>query len=371
MGAYLDILLYNVVAFLGVLTVIVAVHEAGHFFVARWCRVRVLTFSIGFGPELFGWTGREGTRYKVSLLPLGGYVRMAGGLMPGTEEAAEQGAFPAAPVWRRALIILAGPFANFLFAFIVLFGMVLAFGSSTRPAEIAAFSDGSAAAETALLEGDIITAVNGRATETFNDVARIMALHTGGPVTVEATREGLSAPLTVTINPTETTIESASGPVRVFRLGIIATDTVETRTYGPVGAAGQALASQAQIASLVFQGMGQVITGRRPVSELEGPVGMSKHVAEATRSSVWQILQLMIFLNMIIGLMNLLPVPVLDGGHLVFLAFEAIFRRPLPARVMEVALLIGLGLILTQFVFVTFQDLVPNRTAIPGWLPRF
>ena len=116
MGSIVDILLYNVVAFLAVLTVIVAVHEAGHFIVARLCRVRVITFSIGFGPELFGWNGRNGTRYKVSLLPLGGYVRMAGGLMPDGPEAQESGGFPSRPVWQRALIILAGPMANFIFA---------------------------------------------------------------------------------------------------------------------------------------------------------------------------------------------------------------------------------------------------------------
>jgi len=369
MGSILDILLYNVVAFLAVLTVIVAVHEAGHFVVARLCRVRVITFSIGFGPELFGWTGKNGTRYKLSALPLGGYVRMAGGLMPDTPEAAEQGAFPSRPVWQRMLIILAGPFANFIFAFVVLFGMALSFGSATLPAKIGGFTENSAAAETSLLAGDTITAVNGRSTETFGDVARIMALHTGGPIEIDATRG--SQTLNVIVEPNETFIESATGPVRVYRLGIQATDEVLRERYGLIGAAGAAVENQLQITSMVFQGMGQVITGRRPISELEGPVGMSQHVAEASRSGILQVLQLLIFLNMIIGLMNLLPIPVLDGGHLVFLLFEAIFRRPLPSRVMEVALMIGLGLILTQFVFVTFQDLVPTRTAIPGWLPRF
>ena len=370
MGSILDILLYNVVAFLAVLTVIVAVHEAGHFFVARLCRVRVLTFSIGFGPELFGWTGKAGTRYKLSLLPLGGYVQMAGGLMPDKPEALEQGAFPSRPVWQRALVILAGPFANFAFAFAILFVMAMTFGSATLPAKIGGFTDNSAAADTALAEGDVIVSVNGKTTETFGDVARIMALHTGGALDIQAQRPD-GGRFVVTLEPNEEFIETATGPVRVFRLGIRATDEVERQSYGVIGASGAAVGNQIEITSMVFQGRGQVLTGRRPVTELEGPVGISQHVAEASRSGLWTVLQMMVFLNMIIGLMNLLPIPVLDGGHLVFLAYEAVFRRPLPTRVMEVALMIGLGLIIAQFAFVTFQDLVPNRTMIPGWLPRF
>ncbi|MAW53112.1 MAG: RIP metalloprotease RseP [Geminicoccus sp.] len=370
MGSIVDILLYNVVAFLAVLTVIVAVHEAGHFIVARLCRVRVITFSIGFGPELFGWNGRNGTRYKVSLLPLGGYVRMAGGLMPDGPEAQESGGFPSRPVWQRALIILAGPMANFIFAFLILFAMALNFGSATLPPKIGGFTENSAAADTALAVGDEIVMVNGRSTETFGDVARVMALHTGGPIDLQAQRPDGSR-FTVSITPNEQYIDSATGPVRVFRLGIRATDELETQSYGIFGAAAAAVENQVQISSMVFQGLGQVVTGNRSVTELEGPVGMSQHVAEASRTSIWTVLQMMIFLNMIIGLMNLLPIPVLDGGHLVFLAYEAVFRRPLPNRVMEVALMIGLGLIVAQFVFVTFQDLLPNRTMIPGWLPRF
>jgi len=370
MGSIVDILLYNVVAFLAVLTVIVAVHEAGHFFMARLCRVRVLTFSIGFGPELFGWTGRQGTRYKISALPLGGYVRMAGGLMPDTPEAQEEGAFPSRPIWQRALVIFAGPLANFIFAFAILFVIAMTFGSTKLPPKIGGFTENSAAAETALAEGDVIVSVNGRETESFGDIARIMALHTGGAMDIEARRPD-GGVFAVIVTPNEDTMETATGPVRVFRLGIRATDEVETKSYGLFGAAGAAVQNQVQITSMVFQGLGQVITGRRPVTELEGPVGMSQHVAQASQSGIWTILQMMIFLNMIIGLMNLLPIPVLDGGHLVFLAYEAVFRRPLPARVMEVALMIGLGLIIAQFAFVTFQDLVPNRTAIPGWLPRF
>lgn len=370
MASIFDILLYNVVAFLAVLTLIVAVHEAGHYLVARWCRVRVHAFSIGFGPELFGWTSRNGTRFKISALPLGGYVRMAGGLTTGTaeaESAADEG-FPNRPIWQRALIIFAGPLANFIFAFLLLLGMGLALDRAVRPAKVGDFTENSAAAATELRPGDDILAVDGRRAETFRDLSRFMALHTGGPMTLTAERDGRR--FDVTLVPTESMIDTASGPVRVFRLGIIAPDEFAVVSYGPVEAAGNALRTQVEITGMVFSGLGQVITGRRPVSELEGPVGISQHVAEASRSGLLQILQLMIFLNMIIGLMNLLPIPVLDGGHLVFLLYEAVFRRPLPARVMEVALIIGLGLILTQFVYVTVQDLMPQRVPIPGWVHR-
>ena len=366
MASIFDILLYNVVAFLAVLTVIVAVHEAGHYLVARWCRVRVHAFSIGFGPELFGWTDRNGTRFKISALPLGGYVRMAGGLNNGTPEAEAAGetGFPNRPVWQRALIIFAGPLANFIFAFIILFGMGLALDRAVRPAMVGSFTENSAAANTGLMEGDLILAVEGRRTESFRALSRIMALHTGGTLPLPAERAGER--FDVNIEPTETMIDTATGPVRVFRLGIVAPEEVELVSAGPIGAAGHAVRMQVEITGMVFRGLGQVVTGRRPVSELEGPVGISQHVAEASRSGVLQILQLMIFLNMIIGLMNLLPIPVLDGGHLVFLLYEAVFRRPLPSRVMEVALIIGLGLILTQFVYVTVQDLTPQKVPIPG-----
>ena len=178
MASIFDILLYNVVAFLAVLTVIVAVHEAGHYLVARWCRVRVHAFSIGFGPELFGWTDRNGTRFKISALPLGGYVRMAGGLNNGTPEAEAAGetGFPNRPVWQRALIIFAGPLANFIFAFIILFGMGLALDRAVRPAMVGSFTENSAAANTGLMEGDLILAVEGRRTESFRALSRIMAL---------------------------------------------------------------------------------------------------------------------------------------------------------------------------------------------------
>ena len=356
MGSIVDILLYNVVAFLAVLTVIVAVHEAGHFFMARLCRVRVLTFSIGFGPELFGWTGRQGTRYKISALPLGGYVRMAGGLMPDTPEAQEEGAFPSRPIWQRALVIFAGPLANFIFAFAILFVMAMTFGSAKLPPKIGGFTDNSAAAETALGVGDVIVSVNGRDTESFGDIARIMALHTGGPMDIEARRPdgGL---FSVVVDPNEDSMETATGPVRVFRLGIRATDEVETQTYGVIGAVGAALQNQVEITSMVFQGLGQVITGRRPVTELEGPVGMSQHVAEASQSGIWTVLQMMIFLNMIIGLMNLLPIPVLDGGHLMMFGVEAIMRRPLSLRVQERIHQLGTAIMLFIIALVMFNDL--------------
>ncbi|HVJ51235.1 MAG TPA: RIP metalloprotease RseP [Aliidongia sp.] len=365
--SYLTGTVETVVPFLIVLTVLVFVHELGHYLVARWCGVRVETFSVGFGPELIGRFDRNGTRWKLSAIPFGGYVKMYGDAdaasMPGEQLATmtpEERAvsFHWKPLPARAAIIAAGPAANFLFTIVVLAGLFSTVGQSVTPSEIGEVRPGSAAEAVGLQKGDMIFRVNGTSIDRFQDLVRQIQLNTGTPVELGIRRAGQELDIQVTPKITELT-DLFGNKTKVPLLGVSpAADSISFERRDPFTAVVEAGRETWGIASDTLTGLMQMITGARPADGLHGPLGIADLSRKVAQSGVVSLLSFMALLSVNLGLVNLFPIPVLDGGHLLFYAAEALRGRPLGQRAQEVGFRLGLALVLTLMVFATWNDLV-------------
>jgi regulator of sigma E protease len=353
------------IPFLVVLTALVFVHELGHYLVARWNGVRVEVFSIGFGPELFGWTDRSGTRWKFSLIPLGGYVKMFGDAnaasMPadGADElsAAERAeAFPHKRLGQRAAIVSAGPIANFLFAIVVLAGLFSIVGQPFTPAVVGEVMPGSAAEAAGFRADDEIVAVNGQTVARFEELQRIVALRPGEPLTITVLRDGGEVQLEATpqrvMRDNGLGEEQAVGQLGIRRSGA---DYVQ---HDPLTALWQATRETVSIIDQTFTALGQIIRGDRGADELGGPIRIADMSGQAAELGIGALIYFAAVLSINLGLINLFPVPMLDGGHLLFYAIEALRGRPLGERAQEYGFRIGLALVLTLMVFVTWNDLL-------------
>lgn len=355
-----------ILPFLVVLTLLVFVHELGHYWVARRNGVKVEVFSIGFGPELFGWTAKSGTRWKVSALPLGGYVKMFGDMdaasrpddakfatMTAEERAV---AFPMKPLRARAWIVAAGPLANFLFAFLLLIGLFAFEGQTRTPALITEVVPDSAAAAAGLQPGDRILSVNGQPIERFEELQRFVQLNLERPAELLVQRGDETLPLTV--QPRIVEIMDPSGcPMQIARLGVAAQNT-EVVEFGPLEAVGVAAAETWGIARDTLTGIWQIITGERSTDELGGPVRIAEISGTVAKFGLVSIIWFMAVISVNLGLINLFPIPVLDGGHLLFYAAEGIRGRPLGERAQEYGFKIGVALVLSLMIFATINDLV-------------
>ena len=354
-----------IIPFLIVLTVLVFVHELGHYLVARRNGVRVEVFSIGFGPELFGWNDRAGTRWKFSAIPFGGYVKMFGDAdpasMPGDrlsgmtpEERAVSFHHKRLP--QRAAVVAAGPLANFLFAIVALAVIFVFKGQPFTPPEVAQVQPNSAAAAGGILPGDVIVAIDGRAIARFETVIESVQLNTGTPMEIVVKRAGAQVPLHVTPQIiTETDRFGFSH--RMPRLGIIG-DKVDYVQRNPAGALWYGAEETWNLTRVTLKAVGQMITGRRSSEELSGPVGIIRKSGEVAQGGFFPMLWFAAVLSVNLGLINLFPIPVLDGGHLLFYAAEAIRGKPLGQRAQEYGFRLGLALVLTLMVFATWNDLV-------------
>jgi regulator of sigma E protease len=357
---------HYLISFLVILTVLVFVHELGHFWVARRCGVRVEVFSIGFGPELFGFTDRRGTRWKFSALPLGGYVKMFGHTETVTEpdgrERAmtldeQQVAFHYKKLSQRAAVVVAGPLANFLFAIVLLAGLFSLYGQPYSPAVIGGVVEGGAAEAAGMLPGDRILSVNGRAIERFEDVANIVQLGLDEPLVVVIERGGEQ--LTLSAQPTiieETDL--LGNKHRIGRLGISSSAPSEVMRYDPLTAVWQATKQTYELSAGTLKAVGQMLTGTRSSEEIGGVLRIAQMSGEVTQMGFASAVFFAAVLSINLGLINLFPVPMLDGGHLAFYAFEALRGRPLGARAQEWGFRIGLVLVLALFVFATRNDLM-------------
>lgn len=354
--------------FLLVLTVLVFVHELGHYWVARRCGVRVEVFSIGFGPELFGWTDHAGTRWKFSLIPLGGYVRMFGDADPSSGPAAAAGAMTDAEravsfhhksVGRRAAIVAAGPAANFAFAVVLLGLLFMTYGQPFTPAEVGEVRAGSPAAAAGLLPGDRVVAVDGGAVQRFEELQQYVRLRPGQTMAVTVERDGARRDLVVT--PGRAEIEDRFGNVHVVgQLGISRSGVAFVR-HDPFTAVWQAGRETVALTSGTLTALWQMIVGSRTTDELGGPLRIAQMSGEVAQSGLTALVWFMAVLSINLGLINLFPVPLLDGGHLVFYAAEAMRGKPLGERSREYGYRIGLALVLTLMVFATWNDLVHLR----------
>ncbi|MEG3086253.1 RIP metalloprotease RseP [Sphingomonas sp. PB4P5] len=357
-------LLLTVLAFVLVIGPLVFVHEMGHYLVGRWCGVKAEVFSIGFGNEVFGVTDRRGTRWKFGWLPLGGYVKFAGDLNAASQTdpawlalpAAERAqTFPAKPLWQRALIIAAGPVVNFLLAILILMGFALIYGDVRTPPVAREIVAGSAAAKIGLQPGDRIVAVGGRSVETFDDVSRYVKIRANEPVQVDFDRGGTVLSRTAMIG----TMEQRDRFGNEYQMGLlgIAPARPVLIDVGVLEAPGVALRQTRDIVVTMVETLGQVISGRRSVKELGGPLRIAKISGEQISIGPEAFVFLIALVSINLGFINLLPIPMLDGGHLFFYAIEAIQRRPVNPAVQEWAYRGGLMALMMFMLFVTFNDL--------------
>ena len=350
-----------VVPFLAILSVVVFVHELGHYLLARWNGVRVDVFSIGFGPELFGWTDRVSTRWKVCALPLGGYVKMRGDADPSSSlidlnTRPEADSFPAKSVGQRAAIVVAGPLANFVFAIVALAILFALVGRPFTPAEVGEVQAESAAEAAGLLPGDRIVAVGDEAIESFEELQGIVRVAPGEPLTFTIARGGET--LEVDVTPRQSEITDRFGQTHEIGLIGVSRSGVEFVRSNPATALFEGAAETVQLIGGTLQAVGQMIVGSRTTEELGGPLRIAQMSGQIAQDGIVPAIWFTAVLSINLGLINLFPIPMLDGGHLVMYGIEAARGRPLNERSQEIAFRFGLALVLTLMVFATWNDLV-------------
>lgn len=365
---YIYWLLSFVVPFLAILTVIVFVHEMGHYLVARWNGIAIETFSVGFGKELIGCTDKHGTRWRISAIPLGGYVRFVGDMNVASAPDAEAiaNADPAlAPrlfankgVWQRISVVVAGPLANVILTFVVLYALLLGYGRYTIPPVIGDVVAGSVAESAGIQPGDTIVAVDGYKVRGFEDFQRLVATSPDRAVTIELQRN--QVPQTIVLVPEATKVEGPmGGEQRIGRIGVmrnVANTDVTLYRPGPVEAIGMTTEEIRFIVQRTAAFMGDFFVGKGDVQQLGGPVKVARVSGEVATLGIVALINLMALLSLNIGLFNLLPVPMLDGGHLLYYLIEAVRGRPLSMRVQEIGFRIGFTLVLSLMVFTLIND---------------
>ncbi|HEX2814055.1 MAG TPA: RIP metalloprotease RseP [Sphingopyxis sp.] len=353
-----------IVGFLLVLGPLVFVHEYGHYIVGRWCGVKADAFSIGFGRKIVGWTDKRGTEWKIGWLPLGGYVQFAGDRdavsQPDADwqklpEAERAHSFPAQPVWKRALIVLAGPMTNFLFAILIFAGFFMAYGVPMTPPVVGGVQPGSAAEAAGLRVGDRIARINGQAMDTFGDIQRTVAYDLGRPAEIEIERG--ADRVDVRLQPRITVQSDEFGnKAEVAVIGIMSVPPTLAPS-GPLTAVEASAEQTWSIVRLTGKILGQFLTGQRSVKDMGGPLRIAKQSGEQATLGAAALIFFIAFVSINLGFINLLPLPMLDGGHLLFYAYEAIRRRPAPAEAQEWAFRFGFLAIVTLMLVVTFNDL--------------
>jgi regulator of sigma E protease len=358
-------LLLTVLAFAIVIGTLVTLHELGHYLAGRWFGVKADIFSFGFGKEAAGFTDKRGTRWRISWLPLGGYVRFAGDMNPASvpdpewmalppEERART--FPAKPLWQRAIIVAAGPIMNFVVAIVILGTFAAIYGTATIPPVAGSIRAGSPAAAAGLQPGDRITAIGGRQFDDFNDMAAFTSVRTGMQVRIDYVRGGTPAS-TETVIGTEVLKDRFGNEIRRGVLGIGPGDQIVRHPVPLWKAPVVGVQRTFSFVGMMIDGIGQLFAGRVPVSELGGPLRIAKMSGESLFSGPDYFIGFIALISINLGFINLLPLPVLDGGHLLFYGIEAVRRRPVEPQVMEWAFRGGLVAILALMLLVTFNDL--------------
>ena len=356
-----------VLAFVLVLSIVVFVHEMGHFLVARAFKVKIETFSIGFGPEIYGWNDSQGTRWKISWIPLGGYVKFLGdegpASIPSHEKIAEAEAkgeqeklFHFKPLYQRTLVVLAGPFANFLLA-IAIFAVVIGiFGEPKVEPRIGAVLPGEAGEAAGFQKDDLVLTVDGRPVDDFNDIVTVVAQSPDRPLRFGIERAGERKTLVATPRREELTLNfglKAEGG----RLGLQSAGGTYFVYHDPIGAVWAGANRVWFVFDQTFSFLGQLIVGQADTSQMRGPLGIAEVSGQVASAGILPLVQLVAVLSASIGLINLFPIPMLDGGHLLYYAFEAVRGKPLGERAQELGFRIGLALVLFLMVFATWNDL--------------
>lgn len=368
--------------FVLVISVLVFVHEWGHYIVARWCGVKVEKFSIGFGPEIFGWTDRHGTRWKFSWIPLGGYVQMFGDSDPASghpsdevydengkirkmTKAEKKVAFYTQDLWKRSAIVFAGPAINYIFAILLLTGLFMTHGQPYTPPIAATLIEGAPAELAGIQPDDKIIAINGEKMKRFEDLVRVTSVNLDTPMEVRLLRangDGTwdeDSPITLMVTPTVHEVEDNFGfRHEIGRIGIFSPSGQSgLEKHNVFTAFGASVSESWRLTVLTLKGVWQMISGTRNAEELGGILRMGAYAGEFAQAGIISFITFAALLSINLGLINLFPIPLLDGGHLVFYAFEAVKGKPLPAKVQEYALRTGLVMVLGIMLFATWNDL--------------
>ncbi len=352
-------------AFLLVLGPLVLVHELGHYLVGRWCGIKAEAFSIGFGKELAGWTDRRGTRWKLSALPLGGYVQFAGDMnaasqpdgkgLEGLSAEERSHVFHAKPLWQRALVVLAGPLTNLIVAILIFASFNYLYGKVVASPVIAGFTETSPARDAGLRIGDRIIAIDGQAITRFDEVREKVVPYPGHTIAVQAERDGRRIAVAV---PIASRIErdQFGNESRIGAIGI-GSGKYQIVPVGPVEAVTLAADQSVSVVKMMITGIKQIVVGERSVKELGGPIKIAKFSGEKLTLGWPEFVYFAALISINLAFINLLPIPALDGGHLAFYAAEAVRRKPLGARSQEWAFRTGFALVLALMLFVTINDL--------------
>ncbi|MES2137913.1 MAG: RIP metalloprotease RseP [Pseudomonadota bacterium] len=350
------------IAFICALGPLVFFHELGHYLVARWFKIPAETFSIGFGRELIGWTDKQGTRWKVAWLPLGGYVKFVGDMSPASNPADLESitphlrdkAFQVRPVWQRFLVVLAGPAANFLLAILIFAAFFMMLGAP-RTNIIGAIAPNTAAAEAGLKPGDKILSIANRETPNFDDIRSVVMLRPDQTVPVHFVRNGTKQVIQVHLKA-DTVTDPFGEKFKRGLLGVFPTTGV-LEPLSPLEAFPEAVRYTFLITRSMIDGLVQIVSGQRGTEDVGGPIKIAQIAGQQASLGALPFVQLLALFSINLGFINLLPVPMLDGGHLFFYAVEGIRRRPVSARALDWAFRGGLAIILALVVFTTINDL--------------
>jgi regulator of sigma E protease len=364
LGAQGDLIGYaiNIVALLVALTIIVFIHEYGHFKVARMCGMKVDTFSIGFGREVWGRTDRYGTRWKIGYLPFGGYVKFTGDAnaasMPDPSVPAKADEFHGKPVWQRALVVFAGPAANFILAFFLFAAAFYVLGDQVPGTKIGMVQPGSPAEQGGLKVNDVVKSIDAKSVESFNDIVRIVTFNPGKTMAFVVDRQKEMLNLTITARA-EIEDRGFYGKITVGRIGIsFSKDADNFHQVNLIGAIKLAGGQIWFIVENTLKYVGKLFLGQDTVAQLGGVGSMAKLTGDAASNGVFYYIATVALLSVSIGLINLFPIPMLDGGHLVFYAIEAIRRKPLGPQAQEWSFRIGFALVILLMLIGNWNDLV-------------
>lgn len=367
--AFFGFLTGYILPYVVVLSLLVFVHELGHYLAGRWSGIRVLAFSIGFGPEIVGYTDTHGTRWKLSAIPLGGYVRFYGdadaaSLSDGDELAemtpAERAqTLAGAKLWKRAITVAAGPIANFIAAIVIFAVMFATQGKPVADPVVAEVKAGSAAFDAGVKPGDVLVALDGTRIETFDDVVRYISMRPEVPVVVTVRRDGSEIGLDMVPRRTVTT-DRFGNEMEVGQIGIVTNQqsgNFRIVELTPLQAVGEGVLQTWHIVTGTFDYLSNLVAGRMNADQLGGPVRVVQASGQMATLGIVALFNLAAVLSVSLGLLNLMPVPVLDGGHLVLYALEAIRGKPVGQNAQEIAFRIGLVMILSLMVFATWNDI--------------
>lgn len=374
----LGTLLIYVVPFLFILTVVVFFHELGHFLVGRWCGVKVDAFSLGFGPEICAFRDRKGTRWRIAALPLGGYVKFHGDAnavsgtpsedMPRMSAAERSVTFFGQPVWKRAAVVAAGPMANFILAVVIFTVLFFSFGRPILLPRVDAVTPGGAADVAGFKAGDIVLAIEGRPIDNFAEMQRIVSASADTPLTFVVDRQGVAK--TLQAIPRLKELSTPLGKTRVGLLGVEAGSHHEdwrTEHYGLLGSIRLAGHETWYVIERTMTYVGGLFVGRESPDQLSGVIGTAQVAGEMAKLGFGALLNLAAILSISIGLLNLFPIPLLDGGHLMFYAIEALRGRALDERAQEYGFRLGLAIVCGLMVFATYNDIARITRQLMHW----